>query len=168
MSNRPNIPRGSQPPPEVAMMLARYRENIARFGWVVTGVAEDGRCDTPGCTSAHGPHDPFLYTVGLTDAGLPELLVRHLNARQSAGLLNALARQSAGEALTLGGRYEAAGLAVTALHLPSAQARQLCKVARAMYGDARLKVVELVPAGGGDWPSGPAAAHGEHEAHPGG
>lgn len=132
-------------------MLAQYRASIARSGWVVTGVAEDNRCDTPGCTSPHGPQDPFLYTVGLTDAGLPELLVRHLDARRSALLLNALARRSVGEALTLGGRYTEVGLTVTALHVPAAEARSVCKVARALYGDARLRVLEMVPAGG-TWP----------------
>ena len=36
-------------------------------------------------------HAPFAYTVGLTQAGLPELLVTGLSANRSGELLNAVA-----------------------------------------------------------------------------
>ncbi len=50
---------------DVDQMKAMIREKIAKHGWMVTGVfprqGEDGV--------------PFAYTIGLTDAGLPELIM---------------------------------------------------------------------------------------------
>ncbi len=51
---------------------------VRRNGWAVQGV--EGR-------------QPFAYTVGLTDCGLPELVVTGLPAAPAAGLLNDVARQ---------------------------------------------------------------------------
>lgn len=52
---------------------------ISRSGWMVQAV---------GGSRARAP---FAYTVGLTDAGLPELVATGLSALRSAELLNAVA-----------------------------------------------------------------------------
>lgn len=141
----------------VPALMLRYREIIRRHGWAVTGVAEDGRCDTPGCTNhaGGGRHEPMLYTVGLTAMGRPELLVRRLVAARAATLLNAVARQSVEGrvALVAGLTYQAAGLTVAAVRLPARDVNDLCKVARHLYGRHRVRVLELHPADGGEWPT---------------
>ncbi len=53
---------------------------IREHGWVVQAVGSSR------------VRAPFAYTVGLTQAGLPELVVTGLNAGRSGALLNAVAR----------------------------------------------------------------------------
>ena len=48
-----------------------------------------GACDCTDCAAAPPPPDQrFGYTIGLTELGQPELLVRGLSARESAALLS--------------------------------------------------------------------------------
>ncbi|WP_291082833.1 DUF4262 domain-containing protein [Dietzia sp. UBA5065] len=69
--------------PEMVQVAA----TIDRYGLHLVHVGEG--CDCGGCTEAPLPPDQcFGYTVGLTDHGHPELLVRGLGALETAGLLN--------------------------------------------------------------------------------
>jgi hypothetical protein len=52
---------------------------IARYGWAVQGVERDRI------------HPPWVYTVGLTPNGKPELVVTGLPLGRAAGLLNVVA-----------------------------------------------------------------------------
>lgn len=59
---------------------------IDRYGMDLFHVGEG--CDCPACHSAPvAPAERFGYTVGLTELGHPELLVRGLGARETAALL---------------------------------------------------------------------------------
>jgi len=59
--------------------LAHLRELVACHGWAVQGVARDRI------------RPPWAYTVGLTEAGRPELAVTGLPLRRAAHLLNEVA-----------------------------------------------------------------------------
>ena len=60
--------------------LDHIRRLITRHGWAVQYVGGDRR------------HAPYAYTVGLTGAGLPELVVTGLRAERSTMMLNGAAR----------------------------------------------------------------------------
>ncbi len=129
-------------------LLAQFRQTIAREGWVVTGVAEDNRCSDPRCTTSHGLNpNPFLYTAGLTDAGLPELLLEGVAANDAARVLNALAKLATGAELTPGTPYEVRGQVATVEPVNQPEGRRICKVAAALYGGHKVRVlrVSLVP-----------------------
>lgn len=65
---------------KIAAVIDRYGMNIIHVG--------DG-CDCPDCHEAPvAPSMRFGYTIGLTELGHPELLVRGLDARESAALLD--------------------------------------------------------------------------------
>lgn len=67
--------------------MALVATNIERVGMHLVHVGEGCTCGD--CAAAPLPLDQrFGYTVGLTDHGHPELLVRGLGARETAGLLN--------------------------------------------------------------------------------
>jgi hypothetical protein len=68
-------------------MLGRLAEMVSRSGWALQGVFGDT------------VESVFTYTVGLTEAGLPELWAGSLDPRQAGQFLNVLARR----ALDLGG-----------------------------------------------------------------
>lgn len=75
-------PRGALPPGS-RELVAR---SVARHGAHVVHVGES--CDCPDCASAPLPTaSRFGYTVGLTEVGHPELLVRGLGARETADVL---------------------------------------------------------------------------------
>lgn len=83
--------------------LAKIREH----GWVIRGVSDLG-CDHTDHPHRHTGRDPYLYTAGLTEAGLPELLLR-LAGKNSldwmhAGtrVLNTVAAHTLHEELTVG------------------------------------------------------------------
>src|SRR5215469_1887242 len=59
--------------------LAHLRDLIVRHGWIVQGVERDG------------PHPPWSYTAGLTEAGLPELVITGMRNAPAARLLNRVA-----------------------------------------------------------------------------
>lgn len=67
--------------------MLQVAATIERFGFHVVHVGE--ACDCSECSAAPLPPDQrFGYTIGLTDMGHPELLVRGLAARETAALLN--------------------------------------------------------------------------------
>lgn len=66
-------------------------QNIARQGVHLVHVGES--CSCPGCTADPEPVSArFGYTVGLTEVGHPELLVRGLDARETAEVLSGWSR----------------------------------------------------------------------------
>jgi predicted Abi (CAAX) family protease len=81
--------------------LAAVRERIREHGWVIQGVVDpaDGAAA-----------EPMAYTVGLTDAGLPELWLPVAPLERGAVILNRLARQSLAEELVPGKPYQVEGL----------------------------------------------------------
>jgi hypothetical protein len=60
-------------------VLARMAWIVAEQGWAIQGVERDRI------------HPPWAYTVGLTVAGLPELVVTGMPLPRAAELLNGLA-----------------------------------------------------------------------------
>lgn len=81
--------RSRQPGPTPARdsQMERVAADIADHGLHLVHVGE--RCDCPDCAEAPTPpEERFGYTVGLTEHGHPELLVRGLGARETAELLN--------------------------------------------------------------------------------
>lgn len=78
---------GSLGSPVIDPDMLRVATNIDRHGMHVVHVGEG--CDCGDCGAAPLPPDQmFGYTIGLTDLGHPELLVRGLTGRETAGLLN--------------------------------------------------------------------------------
>jgi Domain of unknown function (DUF4262) len=59
--------------------LVQVHETVEDFGWAVQAV----QCG--------GVHPPWAYTVGLTEAGCPELVVTGMPATKAAALLNGVA-----------------------------------------------------------------------------
>lgn len=119
-----------------AVLRKALAATIAKHGWAVTGVSEDGACGAPGCTSKHTVNDPFLYTVGLTAAGLPELLLEHVPYRTAATVLNDLARQSTAAELLPGQVYRVVGILgrFTVTPMDQQEALAICKGVNGMYG----------------------------------
>lgn len=103
---------------------------VRRNGWAVQGVT--GR-------------RPFAYTVGLTDCGLPELVVTGLRDGVAATVLNAAAAEHLHEQLVPGARVTAGGLALEVL--PVAVPGRHLLTAFAVYGD-QVSALQLV------WPDG--------------
>ena len=65
-----------------ADVYATLAKQIESSGWIIQGVAGDRL------------HAPFAYTVGLTDFGLPELVVTGLRHRLACALLDEVAEHS--------------------------------------------------------------------------
>lgn len=66
--------------------MERVAANIERSGLHLVHVGES--CDCADCPEPSAPREErFGYTVGLTEQGHPELLVRGLGARETADLL---------------------------------------------------------------------------------
>lgn len=59
--------------------LEHMLDLVARYGWAIQGVSRDGL------------HPPWAYTVGLTEAGHPELVVTGMSVTRATGLLNEVA-----------------------------------------------------------------------------
>lgn len=59
--------------------LDHMRELMVRNGWAVQGVEGDRT------------HPPYAYTLGLTQCGLPELVVTGMSLRRAGALLNSVA-----------------------------------------------------------------------------
>lgn len=68
--------------PDRSGYLERLREGVAEKGWLVQGV------------EGTGLYPPWAYTIGLSEYGLPELVVTGLPALEAARLLNDLAAHS--------------------------------------------------------------------------
>ncbi len=131
---------------------------IVRHGWMVQVVSDLG------CGGDHGGgnppassgSDPYLYTVGLTAAGLPELLLR-LPGRNSSDwvragqrMLNGLAAHTLHEDLVVGQVLPVRGGLWVRVAEPPVFSREPGAVwpgmAFRLYGQRKVRVLELVPA----------------------
>jgi len=73
--------------PVVDPLMTQVATRVERYGFHVVHVGEG--CDCDDCSeSPVPPEEWFGYTIGLTALGHPELLVRGLGARDTAGILN--------------------------------------------------------------------------------
>lgn len=88
--SKPGTPFGSSP--EEAAVLADLRRTIRRYGWAIIAIPDEG-------SESVG----FQFTVGLTERGLPEVIVYGLGAEVGHYSLNVLAERLAeGERFTDG------------------------------------------------------------------
>lgn len=110
-------------------LLQQMRQVIREQGWAVKGV---------------GPY--IAYTVGMTDAGLPELVLIGVPVEPAARVLNELARRSLDAELVPGRLYRVAeaARAFGVREVPAEPARRLMVYATAVYGD-RWRVLEVLP-----------------------
>jgi hypothetical protein len=116
---------------------------IAKFGWVIQGVLP-----------RQGDKDiPFAYTVGLTEAGLPELVISGLPVGTAQSILNTAARQSLetslrpGQALT-----DVASVPLRVIDAPFAEVN----MARRLYPGKDVQALQLVwPDSAGAYPAEP-------------
>lgn len=115
---------------------------IARNGWAVQAVQGGAR-------SA-----PFAYTIGLTELGLPELVVTGLAAYRSAPVLNGMAAHwSHADAVPVHGEHidTTYDTCLEVVDLPNPDAHLFA--ATALYGRAAVRAQQLVWADGrGRWP----------------
>jgi Domain of unknown function (DUF4262) len=143
----------------VAAMLARTRATVREHGWAVQGVSSLA-CETPGCTTIHDPNreqsDPYLYTVGLTASGLPELLLRLADKnsiewmKRGNDLLNTVAAHTMHQELVVGESLPAGdGVLVTVCPPPpfsrDGEGNIWPGFAYEMYGRHNVRVLEVVP-----------------------
>lgn len=91
---------------------------VHQNGWAVQGVS--GR-------------QPFAYTVGLTDCGLPELVITGMDEVAAATVLNAVAGQVLRADLVIGTRVHLCGLALEVIHVDRPELHLL--TAMTLYGD---------------------------------
>jgi len=125
--------------PTKARMDALDRQleaNIEKFGWTFMGVF--GTDDQPGTN--------FVYTIGMTEKGLPEVLVSgNFDMHSMQMLAGTVAQEFADHALNgtqpkLGVRDDLFSLKV---ELRTVNDTDKCNVARRFYGD-RVRVVQLI------------------------
>jgi Domain of unknown function (DUF4262) len=120
--------------------LAHLRRTIARYGWAVQGVERSGI------------HPPWAYTIGLTQAGCPELVVTGMPFAKAGMLLNGIADHvmhaeapKPGERVTL-----SSGLLIEIVEVAEPAAHLLN--AAAVYG-SRIRALQIVHADYHDyWP----------------
>ena len=99
---------------------------VHQNGWAVQGVS--------------GRH-PFAYTVGLTECGVPELVITGMDDCAAATVLNAIAGRVLREDLDVGARVDLSGLALEVLAVEHPDLHLL--TATALYGD-EVRGLQLV------------------------
>ena len=122
---------------------------IAKHGWMIQGVfPREGDIDVP-----------FAYTVGLTEAGLPELVIAGLGWPDAGHILNDAARRHTADEILPGATVDGvASVPFRAVAAPLAEVN----MARNLYGADRVRAVQLVwPDAGGAYPGEPGWALGD-------
>lgn len=115
---------------------------IAEHGWMVQGVFP----------TANDPGVGFCYTVGLTVAALPELVISGLPHETAATLLNLAGERSLGAEFKAGDVLDGiAGVPLRVVAAPSAAVN----MARHLYGFGRVVALQLV------WPDTAGAYPGD-------
>jgi hypothetical protein len=121
--------------------LSHMLDLVAQYGWAVQGVSRDGL------------QPPWAYTVGLTEAGLPELVVSGMPVRRAQDLLNDVASHvvHSGVALTPGQQVPlVGGPTIEIVELSESTARLVTAVD--IYGPG-IRALQLVHADDrGRWP----------------
>lgn len=115
---------------------------IAEHGWMIQGVF-----DTDG-----GPG--FAYTVGLTPAGLPELVMSGLDHNTMATLLNGAAKRALANELKAGGLL--VGIASVTFQVVAAPTAEV-NMARHLYRGSNVRALQLV------WPDKAGAYPGDDD-----
>jgi hypothetical protein len=113
---------------------------ITRWGWAVQGVQRDG------------PHPPWAYTAGLTEAGLAELVVTGMRVRPATRLLNEVAAHAIHAGLPPPGERFAMtdGPMLEVVEISEAYAHLV--IAAELYGP-QIRALQLVHADDrGRWP----------------
>jgi hypothetical protein len=126
--------------------MLKIAATIDRYGMNIIHVGEG--CDCAGCSRSPLPQEQcFGYTIGLTELGQPELLVRGMGARESAALLNRWGD------LVLGGESLDAGHLLcegpggsTWELVPVRRPSRTLRWAGLYYGTGQLDALELIPA----------------------
>ena len=130
---------------QIKAFLTKIRAQINEHGWIVQGVvpAKDGDLG-------------FAYTVGLTLAGLPELVISGLWREQGQQFLNIAAQQHCREEILAGDTIEdIASVPFRVIDVPLAEVN----TARRLYGRSRVRALQLVwPDDNGLWPGSVFAA----------
>jgi Domain of unknown function (DUF4262) len=120
--------------------LAHIRGTVDEYGWAVQGVERSGI------------HPPWAYTIGLTQAGCPELVVTGMPFAKAATLLNGVGEHVVhAEAPRPGDRVTlASGLSIEIVEVAEPTAHLL--VAAAVFGP-RIRALQIVHADyRGHWP----------------
>jgi hypothetical protein len=120
--------------------LQSCRETIARHGGMIQGVFP----------TAISPGVGFSYTVGLTAAGLPELVISGLPMDLAGTLLNDAARTSLGAEIKAGNTIaDIANVSFKVIDAPKAE----INLARRLYGADVVRALQLVwPDDSGHYP----------------
>ncbi len=135
-----------------ARLDAYDRQSLATInehGWMLQAVF--GTDDDP-CA-------PFVYTVGLTVAGLPELIIAGLPDQTAGWLLNTAAKRSLGVEIKAGDVIDdIATVPFRVIDAPSAEVN----LARHLYGLSRVTALQLVwPDDKGHYPGDPGWSLGD-------
>src|SRR5689334_16622824 len=118
-------------PDRVDAYLAECRRVIAEHGWMVQGVFPTE--DAPGA--------PFAYTIGMTVAGLPEMVISGLAANTAGAILNTAALLHLDRELRAGQTVDgAASVTFRVVAAPTAEVN----TARNLYGAAAVSALQLV------------------------
>jgi hypothetical protein len=122
---------------------------IREHGWMIQGVFP----------TANDPCVGFSYTVGLTAAGLPELVISGLPHETGGAILNDAARRHLADEILPGATVDdIASVPFRAVDAPLAEVN----MARNLYGDDRVRAVQLVwPDAGGFYPGEPGWSLGD-------
>ena len=90
---------------------------IETYGFYVISVGYGG-CSVPGCCGPVDRH-PWSYTIGLSQRGLPELVLMGLSPVSAHFALSYVANEAlAGRPVPLGDRIELAGAAIKVVEVP--------------------------------------------------
>lgn len=114
--------------------LTDIKARIAAHGFVVQGVF-------PPVGSVH-PEPPFAYTIGMTPAGLPELAISGLPAREAHVVLSLAVKLHLAQEFTVGSE-----VVLKELNRPllARDGSRLCVgIGEEIYGEGALRVVQLV------------------------
>lgn len=118
--------------------MQRLLDIIGRHGWLVQYVGPDREADRFG----------FGYTIGLTDAGLPELYVVATAPADCARILNSLARRSLAAELQPGTGYDVDGEMFGVAPASLDVTRQMLRLAHNLYGQRLVAALQVSAAGG--------------------
>lgn len=122
---------------------------IAEHGWMIQGVFPTEK----------DPGVEFCYTVGLTVAGLPELVISGLPYETAGILLNIAAERSLGDEIKAGDVLD--GIASVPFQVIAAPLAEV-NMARHLYGFAKVTALQLVwPDDGGAYPGEPGWSLGD-------
>lgn len=135
--------------------MAQQRHLIKEHGWMVQGVFP----------TEQDPGVAFAYTIGLTAAGLPELLISgNIGMDVTVHLLNDLAKMHLREEIKPGD--EVAGIANVVFHVAECGPDVEVQQARNHYGD-KVRVIQIIwPDKEGRYPGDEGFADGRDDAQP--